>query len=49
MPGHDLAGVYSIREIAGLDVLKGELREVEKAVIVGGGYVGLEAGRSAWG
>ncbi|MFJ2028747.1 NAD(P)/FAD-dependent oxidoreductase [Streptosporangium sp. NPDC087985] len=43
VPGHDLAGVHGIREIVGLDALRGELPGVKRAVIIGGGYIGLEA------
>ena len=43
LPGSDLAGVHVIRTRADVDVLRGELAQVEHVIIVGGGYIGLEA------
>nr|WP_314447271.1 FAD/NAD(P)-binding oxidoreductase [uncultured Sphingomonas sp.] len=41
--GHDLAGVHSLRSRADADALLAELPQVETAVIIGAGYIGLEA------
>ena len=41
--GHDLAGVHTIRTRADTDRLATELAAATRAVIVGGGYIGLEA------
>src|SRR5690606_26365279 len=40
--GHDLQGVYTIRNRGDVDRLRAELPNVARAVVVGGGYVGLE-------
>ena len=40
---HDLAGVHSVRSRADVDRMIGELPRVERVVVVGGGYIGLEA------
>lgn len=42
-PGADLAGVHGVRTRADADAILGELGDVARAVIVGGGYIGLEA------
>lgn len=42
VPGHDLAGVFSIRNIGDVDAIKSRLASMRNAVIVGGGYIGLE-------
>ena len=42
-PGADLAGVHGVRTRADADAILGELGAVTRAVIVGGGYIGLEA------
>ncbi len=42
-PGHDLQGVHAVRTRADVDRMMAELPDVERAVIVGGGYIGLEA------
>lgn len=42
-PGHDLQGVYTLRNRADVDRMAGKLSAVERVVIVGGGYIGLEA------
>lgn len=42
-PGSDLDGVLTIRTKADADVLRMALERIEAAVIVGGGYIGLEA------
>jgi 3-phenylpropionate/trans-cinnamate dioxygenase ferredoxin reductase subunit len=41
--GHDLIGVHTVRSRADTDRLSGELAAVERVVVVGGGYIGLEA------
>jgi 3-phenylpropionate/trans-cinnamate dioxygenase ferredoxin reductase component len=41
--GHDLAGVHSVRTRADVDQLKAELATTARIVVVGGGYIGLEA------
>lgn len=41
--GHDLAGVHSVRTRADIDRLLGELPAVSRVVVIGGGYIGLEA------
>lgn len=41
--GDDLAGVHSVRTRADVDRLMGELDRVTRVVVVGGGYIGLEA------
>ncbi|MBB6255247.1 FAD-dependent oxidoreductase [Nitrospirillum iridis] len=42
-PGHDLSGVHSIRTRADVDRLVMELPAASRIVVVGGGYIGLEA------
>jgi len=42
-PGHDLAGVHSVRTREDVDVMMAELPAVEQVVVIGGGYIGLEA------
>ena len=41
--GHDLVGVHSVRTRADVDRLLAELPEVRTVVIVGGGFIGMEA------
>jgi len=41
--GHDLTGVHTVRSRADVDRMIAELPEVEQAVVIGGGYIGLEA------
>lgn len=41
--GHDLAGIHTIRTRADVDRLIAELPGVTDAVVIGGGYIGLEA------
>lgn len=41
--GHDLAGVHTLRARADADRMIAELPSVHEAVVVGGGYIGLEA------
>jgi 3-phenylpropionate/trans-cinnamate dioxygenase ferredoxin reductase subunit len=41
--GHDLAGVHAIRTRANVDRLAAELTAAPRVVVIGGGYIGLEA------
>ncbi len=41
--GGDLAGIHTLRTIDDANALRAELRAGARAVIVGGGYIGLEA------
>lgn len=41
--GADLAGVHSVRTRADVDLMASELASVQQVVIIGGGYIGLEA------
>ena len=41
--GHDLAGVHAVRTRADVDQLLTELGSATRIVVVGGGYIGLEA------
>jgi 3-phenylpropionate/trans-cinnamate dioxygenase ferredoxin reductase subunit len=41
--GHDLAGVHYVRDRADVDQMRSELETVNTVVIIGGGYIGLEA------
>jgi 3-phenylpropionate/trans-cinnamate dioxygenase ferredoxin reductase subunit len=47
VPGATLEGVYALRSAADAEALKAELTPGRRAVIVGGGYVGLEVAASA--
>src|SRR6188508_1785921 len=42
VPGADLAGIHYLRSVADVDHLRRELAPGRRAVIVGGGYIGLE-------
>lgn len=42
-PGHDLQGLHTIRMRADVDRMMSELEAAERVVVVGGGYIGLEA------
>ena len=42
-PGAELAGVYGVRTRADADAILADLGKVSRVVIVGGGYIGLEA------
>lgn len=41
--GHDLAGVHAVRTRADVDRMIIELDQVDRVVVIGGGYIGLEA------
>ncbi len=43
MPGHDIPGVHTVRSRADVDRMRGELDTTTQVVVVGGGYIGLEA------
>ena len=42
VPGHDLGGVHYLRTVADVDRIRAELATARRAVVVGGGYIGLE-------
>ena len=41
--GHDLKGVHAVRTLADANRLLREMADVRQAVVIGGGYIGLEA------
>lgn len=43
VPGAELPGVHVIRDRADVDAIMGALEKVDRVVIIGGGYIGLEA------
>jgi 3-phenylpropionate/trans-cinnamate dioxygenase ferredoxin reductase component len=44
--GHDCLGVHTVRTRADVDRMKAELDNTTHAVVIGGGYIGLEAAAS---
>jgi len=42
-PGTDLAGVHAVRNRSDVDAIMAELPNVDRVVVIGGGYIGLEA------
>lgn len=42
-PGAELSGIHSVRTRADIDSVIAELPETEHVVVIGGGYIGLEA------
>jgi 3-phenylpropionate/trans-cinnamate dioxygenase ferredoxin reductase subunit len=42
-PGYELAGVHTVRTRADADRMRTELDATTRAVVIGGGYIGLEA------
>jgi 3-phenylpropionate/trans-cinnamate dioxygenase ferredoxin reductase subunit len=42
-PGSDLSGVHAVRTRIDVDRLRAEMTMAERVVVVGGGYIGLEA------
>ncbi|MFZ1367865.1 NAD(P)/FAD-dependent oxidoreductase [Sphingorhabdus sp.] len=42
-PGAELAGIHSVRTRADVDAMLAELPYVDQVVVIGGGYIGLEA------
>jgi 3-phenylpropionate/trans-cinnamate dioxygenase ferredoxin reductase subunit len=47
VPGHDLTGVHYLRTIADVEAIRGGLAGAKSLVVVGAGYIGLEAAASA--
>ncbi|MDZ4394383.1 NAD(P)/FAD-dependent oxidoreductase [Cypionkella sp.] len=41
--GGDLAGIYTVRSLADVDAMKAEFAVGRRLVVIGGGYIGLEA------
>ncbi|WP_054008221.1 NAD(P)/FAD-dependent oxidoreductase [Cypionkella psychrotolerans] len=41
--GGDLAGIYTVRSLADVDAMKPEFAAGRRLVVIGGGYIGLEA------
>jgi 3-phenylpropionate/trans-cinnamate dioxygenase ferredoxin reductase subunit len=46
IPGADLAGVHYLRDAADTDAIQGTLATASRAVVIGAGYIGLEAATS---
>ncbi len=46
LPGHDLDGVFYLRDLADVDSIRGFVGPGKSAVIIGGGYIGLETAAS---
>lgn len=42
-PGADLGGIHAVRNKADVDAILAELPDVEHVIVIGGGYIGLEA------
>jgi 3-phenylpropionate/trans-cinnamate dioxygenase ferredoxin reductase component len=42
-PGADIAGVHAVRNRADVDAIVAELPQASQIVVIGGGYIGLEA------
>lgn len=42
LPGVDLEGIYYLRDVSDVDGIRSHVGKGKKAVIVGGGYIGLE-------
>jgi len=47
VPGYDLAGIHYLRTIADVDAIRADLPGARRLVVVGAGYIGLEAAASA--
>jgi len=43
VPGAELAGIHTVRTLEGVARLKDDVRGARRAVVIGGGYIGLEA------
>jgi 3-phenylpropionate/trans-cinnamate dioxygenase ferredoxin reductase subunit len=41
--GHDLTGIHTVRTRSDVDQIRAELPKVNRVVVIGGGYIGLEA------
>jgi len=46
-PGYDLPGIHSLRTIADVERIRADLAGAKRMVVVGAGYIGLEAAASA--
>lgn len=46
LPGHDLDGVFYLRDLNDVDRIRGHIGKDKSAVIIGGGYIGLETAAS---
>ena len=47
VPGYDLHGIHYLRTIADVEAIRTDLAVAKKLVVVGAGYIGLEAAASA--
>jgi 3-phenylpropionate/trans-cinnamate dioxygenase ferredoxin reductase subunit len=47
VPGHQLAGIHCLRTIADVDAIRADLAGARRLVVVGAGYIGLEAAACA--
>jgi 3-phenylpropionate/trans-cinnamate dioxygenase ferredoxin reductase subunit len=47
VPGYGLAGIHYLRTIADVDAIRADLSGARRLVVVGAGYIGLEAAASA--
>ena len=47
VPGYDLGGIHYLRTIADVEAIRADLPGARRLVVVGAGYVGLEAAASA--
>ncbi len=47
VPGHELSGIHCLRTIADVDAIRADLSGARRLVVVGAGYIGLEAAASA--
>ena len=47
VPGNDLAGIHYLRNVADATRLRTELETAERVVVVGGGFIGMEAAAGA--
>jgi 3-phenylpropionate/trans-cinnamate dioxygenase ferredoxin reductase subunit len=47
VPGNELGGIHYLRTMADVDGIRGDLGAAKRLVIVGAGYIGLEAAASA--
>ena len=47
VPGKDLRGIHYLRTMADVDDIRGEIAGARRLVVVGAGYIGLEAAASA--
>lgn len=46
LPGVELAGIHYLRDLKDVEAIQGDIGEGKNAVIVGGGYIGLETAAS---